>query len=325
LFKGNIVQAFLRVFCIGRALNKKSIILALLTIFIGLTGCADKADQSTAHSSESPAIDIVSSSQPAAANDEEATAASKTSDLDFSKPGIYEITKNIAYSLDMNDGGKVDIYIKDIINADGDDCTALVVDGTESNAMDIADDNIKAYVIRKDNGNLGVLTCGEGHGDIKYNTYVYGFDGNKAVLKTGSGYETVSLTTQSITLRGTRNVFGTWVISNICELNDDFSMKYSDDGFFTVQNSVYETKYLDTKIDIPVQIFKDNVYTDVTLPAGSRIYPISIGNENNQICFGFKTEDGSTYRLFTDFGEYSYNISGIDEYDIFVDMPYADA
>jgi hypothetical protein len=120
-------------------------------------------------------------------------------------------------------------------------------------------------------------------------------------------------------------VFGAWVISNVCVLNDDFSIKYSDDGFFTVHNSVNGKKYLDTKIEIPVQMLEYNVYTDTTLPGGSRIYPTSIGNVNNQICLVFQTKNDLTGRLFTDFGEYSYNISGIDEYDIFVDIPYAGA
>lgn len=69
-------------------------------------------------------------------------------------------------------------------------------------------------------------------------------------------------------------------------------------------------------------MLEGSVYADATLPAGSRIYPASFGNENNQICLIFKTDKGSTGRLFAEFGEYTYNINGIDEYDIFVDMPY---
>ncbi len=300
---------------------KKVIILALLIILNSLTGCSDKE----AHS-DAPALDSSAPFKPSAASSGEDTAPLKTSDIDFSKPGVYEIAKNTAYLLEVKDDGvKISIYIKDITNADGNECTTLVVDGTENNAMDITAYKMKAYVIRKENGNVGVLVSGEGSSDIRYNTYVYGVNGNKAVLKTGAGYETASLTTQSITLRGIRNVFGTWVISNVCVLKDDFSIEYSGDGFFTVHSSVNERKYLNTKIEIPVQMLKDNVYTDAALPAGSRIYPTSIGNANNRICLVFQTENDSTGRLFTDFGEYSYNISGIDEYDIFVDIPYEDA
>lgn len=304
---------------------KKSVIIALLITFISLTGCADIADQNIPQPSEAPAVESAAPSKHGVVSGAEDTAVSETSVVDFSEPGVYEITKDTAYSLEVDSNGvKVSIFLKGITNADGDACTALVVDDTENNVMDIAADKLKAYVIRKDNGNVGVLISGEGNSDIMHNTYVYGFDGSKAVRKTSAGYEAISLTTQSITLQGTRNVFGSWVISNDCVLNDDFSIMYSDGGYFTVHKSITGEEYLDTKMDIPVQMLDGSVYKDTTLPAWSRIYPTSFGNANNQICLVFKTENGTTCRIFTDFGEHSYNISGIDEYDIFVYMPYAD-
>ena len=305
-------------------------IVSMIVLALALTGCAAGIAGTSPSPGEQP-DNPEESNRPSANPVETSVAASPNENQELTqpsadsiatKPGVYKIAYNTIYTLKIHDGVNASVCIKGTKNADGDECIALVVDGAENDAMEISEDKMDAYIIRNDNGNVGVLVSGEGDGDFKYNTYIYGFDGNQSVLKAGCGYETVSLTTKSIILQGTQDVFGTWVISNEGTLNDDFTIEYSNNGYFTVQSNTNDTKYLDTKMDIPVQMLEGCVYADAMLPAHSRIYPISFGTENNQICLVFETESGSTGRLFAEYGEHSYNISGIDEYDIFVDIPY---
>lgn len=216
--------------------------LALTGCAAGIAGISPLPGEQTDNPEElnQPSANPVETSVTPSPNDNQEptqpSASSITSAAEFSKPGVYEITYNITYTFQINDSANASICIKGTENADGDECITLVVDGAENNAMEISEDKMKAYIIRNDNGNVGVLVSGEGNGDSKYNTYIYGFDGNKPILKAGCGYETVSLTTKSITLQGTRDVFGTWVISNDGTLNDDFSIEYSNNRYFTVDS-----------------------------------------------------------------------------------------
>ena len=75
-----------------------------------------------------------------------------------------------------------------------------------------------------------------------------------------------------------------------------------------------------TKAEVPCKLEKDGTFSDATLPVGTRIYPI---NTDSKSVVGFYLEDGTYGEIFFERKDYMITINGIEENELFEELPYA--
>jgi hypothetical protein len=345
---------------------KQYFFLALLMILISISGCTNTVNQNKPQSSEqvqipatedhdiasaeatsessasvtgeqpaeeTPTLNSSNSFEPATASSEEASAVMRTSDIDFSNPGVYEITCNTIYTIDVN--GDDILENISIINTTHDNevyINGKLVTVTETDMYltvnDSKADNIAmtylhdAYIIKKELGDVGVILYGDAGSD-DYVTYIYDVDGTGAILKDSKGFAFSSLTMNTVTLSGTLYIFGNWNASNDCIINEDFSLTYDNAGLYKL-NGCITGDFLDTKIEITAQMLDGKVYVETKIPAGSRIYPKygTMDYANDKGSMIFETENGSMCKLVFDYTDGWIYVDGINEFDVFENIVY---
>ena len=312
---------------------KKYIILASILILSSLLGCANQANPQNPQSSEQvqASSDIGVS---AGVEHEVSTDSKKTSQLDCSNPGVYEIEDNVIYTVDINGDGIIEhVSITNTTNE-----TETTIGGVQATITSCGDTYLtindveyeetgmelfkNAYIIRKDSGNVGIVIYGDWMSD-NYKINIYGFDGIEAVVKEDYYSKLISIEQNSLSLSSTLFMLGTWNETTNYIINDDFSLSESDE--FSKIESVSTNDHLVTKIDITVQMLDNGVYSDTLITAGSKIYPTNTGYIDDTRCLIFILEDGSIGRLVAEYIDNVFYINGINEFDVFESIPYLHA
>lgn len=248
------------------------------------------------------------------------------SDERFSEAGIYELANNVIYELDFNgDGVSEEFALVDttqeytmVRNGELETCTGDKDLYLTINGAVYADTGIRygsyAYLLKKENGSIGLAVCGELPG-YHFLFYLYRMDGAEPVLMFDEMLQLSQLTMDSFFLSGTISFLGTRPACIGCTLNEDFSVTYQNDGFYDLGH-----RPLTTKVDLSVEMLENGEYIEKTLPAGSTIY---LTGTNKTGCCLFELDDGSAGRFYFEVRGFSSYIDGKQEEDVFNGIVYA--
>nr|MCR5416205.1 hypothetical protein [Pseudobutyrivibrio sp.] len=227
---------------------------------------------------------------------------------------------------DANDDGTLEnIYVTNTVDEDAMEVVYTLHLGDQELAYN-ADSSmyyVSFYYVHSAGGNFVFADASMDNGFNETTLYKVG-DTIKEIDK--NEYAVSEISDGTLKMTAIRDALGTWtVIDEFSYDANGFTRKNTAEKIDNNPSSNSDARGIKLKADMEYLLDYNDKDSTQTIESGSLIYPVTIIDSSDGTVIGFVTEDGITGYVYykEDSSTGSHTINGIDEMELFEELPYA--